>query len=166
MAVVLRVVVVRVESVDSRVEMAWLVLRGHGHAAADAVVDIDGSAAAVRERASSTGLPVVPLAEWKRLVRGRTLHLRVTRHLRAAGFDAVDLAEMGALLDEAVELLADTLDKLELVEVAGQRAVPAVDQLVLRRVAELAVASLLARFSGGVRRAELGARVRRTKEIF
>ena len=42
----------------------------------------------------------------------------MTRHLRAAGFDAVDLAEMSALLDEAVELLADALDKLEVAEVA------------------------------------------------
>ena len=115
----LRVVVVRVESVDSRVEVAWLVLRGHGHAAADAVEDVGGGGIlAVRERASSAGLPVVPLASLGRLVRDRTLHLRVTRHLRAAGFDAVDLAEMSALLDEAVELLADALDKLEVAEVA------------------------------------------------
>jgi len=150
-AVVLRVVVVLVKGVNSAVEMAGLVLRGHGHAAADAVENIDGvGVTAVRERASSTWLAVVPLAGLNHLIRGRTLHLRVTRHLRAASFDADDLAKVGALLDEAVELLANALDTLVVLEIAVLGTVPAVDQLVLRRVAELAVAGLLARFDGGV----------------
>ena len=38
--------------------------------------------------------------------------------MRAAGFDSVDLAEVGALFDEAVELLTDALDSVVVLEVA------------------------------------------------
>jgi hypothetical protein len=78
----------------------------------------------------------------------------VTRHLSTACFDADDLAEVRALLDETVELLANALDALIVPKISELGTVPSKNELVLRRVAIFAVSCFLVEFKCGVRGAE------------